>query len=136
MISEYYEEDVSPPKEIDELLPNIMLFSFLWGVGGPLHEDARNGFQQFLSDLAFGENVVEKYKLDDYVGEYKPFKLGVKMPDTKSLYDVFFDKIKFAWINWTRIVEQYIVPQNCSFNEIIVPTEDSIRVASIMKMLV
>lgn len=136
MIAEYREEGMIVPKEIDEILPNIILFAFIWGIGGPLHEESRPEFEKFLSELAYGENVVEKYKLDDYVGEYSSPKFNFKMPETKSLFDVFYDKMKFSWINWTKTIEQYIVPQNVSFNQIIVPTEDSIRVAQIMKMLV
>ena len=136
MIQEYKDEDFVVPKEIDELLPNIMMYSFLWGIGGPLHEDSRPGFEKFLSDLCYGENVVEKYNLIDYEGEYKTPKFNIRMPDAKSLFDVYYDKMKFSWVNWTTTIDKYVVPQNVSFNEIIVPTEDSIRVSKIMKMLV
>ena len=137
LIAEYKGEDAKVPKEIDDLLPNLVIFSFVWGVGGPLHEDARPGYEKFILDCIYGENVVEKYKLeDDYEGEFVPLKLNVKFPEFKSLYGLFYEKSKFSWINWVRTVPQYNIPQGVDYNSIIVPTEDTIRVSKIMSVLV
>jgi dynein heavy chain len=136
LIAEYKEEDAKIPKELDELLPSIVMFAFIWGVGGPLHEDERPGFEAFILDMIAGENVVAKYKLVDYKGEYEPIKVNIKLPEFKSLFGLFYEKTKFSWINWTRTVPQYIIPQDVPYYTIIVPTEDSIRVAKIMRVLV
>ena len=136
LIAEYKVEDAKIPKELDELLPNLMFFSLIWGIGGPLHEKERPGFETFIQDCAFGENVVEKYKLVDYVGEFRPLKNNIKLPqDFTSLFGIFYDKTKFSWIAWSRTIPQYIIPQNVGFNSIIVPTEDSIRIAKLMNIL-
>ena len=50
LIAEYKVEDAKIPKEIDEIFPNLIFFSIIWGIGGPLHEAARPGFETFVSD--------------------------------------------------------------------------------------
>ena len=137
LIAEYKAEDAKLPKELDEILPNLLYFAFIWGVGGALHEDARPGYEKFLLDCAFGENVVEKYKLVDFVGEFQPLKITVKLPqDFVSLFGLYYEKSKFTWISWSKTIPPYLVPQDVPYNSIIVPTEDSIRVAKIMNILV
>ena len=137
LIAEYKKEDAKIPKELDEILPNLLYFSLIWGMGGPLHEKERPGFEKFLQDCAFGENVVEKYKLIDYEGEFQSLKNNIKLPqDFTSLFGIYYEKTKFSWIAWTRTIPQYITPQNVDYNSIIVPTEDSIRVSKIMNVLI
>jgi len=137
LIAEYKEEDAKIPKEIDEMLPNLLFFAFVWGVGGPLHEKTRPEFEKFILDMTYGENVVEKYKLVDYKEEYIPLKHNIKLPaDFNSVFGIYYEKVKMSWISWNRTIPNYVVPQNVDYNSIIVPTEDSIRVAKIMNLLV
>lgn len=137
LIAEYKLEDAKIPKDIDEMLPNLILFSIVWGIGGPLHESARPGFEKFVLDCIYGENIVEKYKLVDFKGEFQPLKLKINLPqDFTSLFGLFYEKTKLTWLAWSRTISQYIVPQDVPYNSIIVPTEDSIRVAKIMSILV
>jgi dynein heavy chain len=128
-------EDAKIPEDIGENLPNYIIFAFLWGIGGPLHEDARPGYEQFIQDTINGEDVVEKYKLIDYEGEYEPQRLNLKrLPEIfNSMFDLFFDN---AWKDWSKIIPKFVVPRDVEFSKIIVPTNDSIRVAKLMAMSV
>jgi len=137
LIAEYKVEDAKIPKEIDEILPNLLLFAIVWGIGGPLHEAARPGFETFVLDMLYGENVVEKYNLVDYKKTYEPLKHTIKLPqEFSSLFGVFYEKSKMSWISWIRTIPQYIIPQDVGYNKIIVPTEDSIRITRILSTLV
>jgi len=137
LIAEYKVEDAKIPKEIDEIIPNLILFSLIWGIGGPMHESLRPEFEKFLLDCIYGENVVEKYKLLDYKKAFEPLKVPLKLPtEFTSLFGLFYEQSKLTWVSWIRIIPLYVIPQNVDYNKIIVPTEDSIRITKLMSTLV
>ena len=98
------------PKEIDEMIPNYLCFALLWGLGGPLHEMSRQGFNEALLDAMNGENLYEKHKLDMRIPlkagqEFEALKLNVNIPnDAKNLYDIYYDDTKLSWINWVKTI--------------------------------
>lgn len=53
----------------------------------------------------------------------------------KTLFDYYFDWNRGAWIAYDWIVPQYIHDVNLKFNEIFVPTADSVRLGRILNQL-
>lgn len=94
------EEPAKIPKEIDEIILQSLLFAVIWGIGGPMEENTRPKFDQFLQELISGEDVVTKHKLD-FEG-FNPKKFPAKMGEYKSVFDMFYDKNKLMWVNWVK----------------------------------
>ena len=142
---QYVEDDPERfklPKEIDEMIPNYLLFSIIWGIGGSMHESKRPQFNDMLYEIIAGENIYQKCKLDMRIPlkegqEFEIMKLNVNVPaDVKNLFDIYYDDNKLAWINWVKTIPQYMIPKNEEYQNIIVPTADSIRLAKMMEMLI
>ena len=61
--------------------------------------------------------------------------LGVTFPEEGLVYDYKWDLSKKEWIKWGDTVREYEVDIKASFNEIVVPTNDSIRMKFICRLL-
>lgn len=62
--------------------------------------------------------------------------LGISgFPEEGLVYDYTFDLKTKTWKNWLGTVSEYSVNTQKSFNEILVPTLDSIRMKAITKLL-
>jgi dynein heavy chain len=83
--------------------------------------------------LIAGEDVNIKYSLD--VAHYELKKVPAKMGDFKSVFDLWFERDKINWINWIKTLPPYIVPKDCPYSKLIVPTMDSIRVTKLLGTL-
>lgn len=132
-INDYRGEDAKLPKEFEEMVPNFMLFALIWSFGGGMDEKARPKFDTFCQELINGDNVNEKFDLD--LVEWEPKKLGIKLPEFKSLFDIFYDKEKLIWLNWIKTIPSYSVPKDAEFTSLIIPTVDNIRIAKIMSLI-
>jgi MoxR-like ATPase len=44
------------------------------------------------------------------------------------LFDICYLPEQQQWINWLKTVPEYVVPTDCSYASIVVPTLDSIRI--------
>ena len=80
------------------------------------------------------EDVNAKYKLD--LPNFEVRKIAVKLGEFKSVFDLYFDRDKLAWINWLKTIPPFVVPRDVSYAQLIVPTIDSIRMNKLLCMLV
>ena len=80
------------------------------------------------------EDVNTKYRLD--IPNYEAKKINVKMGEFKSIFDLYFDREKLNWINWTKTMPPYVVPKDVKYSQLIIPTIDSIRMNKLMSMLI
>ena len=60
------------------------------------------------------EDVNAKYKLD--LPNFEVKKITVKLGEYKSLFDLYFDKEKIAWINWLKTIPPFVVPRDVSYS--------------------
>jgi hypothetical protein len=51
----------------------------------------------------------------------------IKFPADMEIYDAVWNMQKMEWIKWTDTVEAYYVDSRASYDQITVPTFDSIR---------
>ena len=143
LMREYKIEDAKLPKEFDEMIPNVMLFSLIWSFGGALDDSVREKYDNFLQELILGDDVNTKYELDlipqnHEEGQplpWEPKKLNVKLGEFKSLFDLYYDKEKLVWLNWIKTIPPYVVPKDVEYTALIVPTIDSIIICKIMNIL-
>ncbi len=84
----------------------------------------------FFQDILINEDVNAKYKLD--LPNFEVKKITIKLGEYKSLFDLYFDKEKIAWINWLKTIPPFVVPRDVSYSQLIVPTIDSIRMTKLL----
>lgn len=51
----------------------------------------------------------------------------VGFPKEGTIYDWMYDKNKKEWVDWIETVPAYSVDTKNLYNEVVVPTQDSIR---------
>ena len=110
-----------------------MSFALIWAVGGVLEESARPQFQQFVLDLIAGEDVCLKYSIDlQYACECTPFL--TKMVESNNIFELCFDRSKQMWLNWMQTVPVYKPPLDKNFQDLVIPTIDSVRNAHFLHL--
>ncbi|VVC38387.1 Dynein heavy chain, domain-2,Dynein heavy chain domain,Dynein heavy chain, P-loop containing D4 domain,P- [Cinara cedri] len=124
-------------------LEGIFFFSCIWSMGATLDAQSRTKFNllfRALLEKRFPENVVKALKLPRELcpSPQEPYS---NYPSKKySVFDYRFvleDQSKGQWILWSNYVtEAPPIPHGIPFNEIIVPTIDSIRHQVLMSTLI
>ncbi|EFJ29004.1 inner arm dynein 3-2 [Selaginella moellendorffii] len=105
---------------------SIFLFSLVWSIGATGDNEARQGFDAFLRQLAAGE-VPEGYELWVPSTHVDLFTKIMPDDDGATVYDFLFDKENAAWLLWTATIVPLEIPQGAIFSEIIIPTKDMVR---------
>lgn len=125
-------------KEGESIVNNIILFSVFWGVGVCLEEATRKEFHQFIMKLVYYENVKEEFGLI-FDKEWAPNALTLNLgDDIDNLYDIVFDLDSLTWMKWVKTVPTWKPEKDdqLSYNEIIIPTTDTIRNSYFMRLMV
>ena len=104
----------------------MVIMSVVWSIGAILEEPARPKFHDFMLDLIKGENVTEIYNID-LIRPYEQKAIPAKLLECQTIYDLCYDTHKLVWQNWMMTVPSYKVPVGGKFQELIIPTVDSIR---------
>ena len=61
---------------------------------------------------------------------------GIEFPEEKMIYDYKWSVETKEWVYWMETISEYKVDIKVSYNEILVPTVDSIRMKYFTKLLV
>jgi dynein heavy chain len=70
--------------------------------------------------------IMPELKLDpDY--ELAPVIYGCKLPEKCHMFDMFYNMEKMVWQNWSQTQPAFVIPKGIPYNELIIPTNDSIR---------
>ena len=78
-----------------------------------------------------GHNVFIRETINQY-----NYPSEVKIPDDGSAYDFYFDLDKGAWIKWESMLSYPVIDSKALYTDIFVPTVDSVRYSSLIKMLI
>lgn len=129
-------EDAEIPKDIEDKLLNALVYGFIYGMGGCIDENTRSRFDAFFLDLINGEDTQQKYNIDLGKGVViEPMKVPHKLGEVKSVFDVYFDQEEMRWINWMSTVPKYVIDKELAYQQLAIPTMDSIRASNLAKML-
>ena len=110
-----------------EVTESIFITSLIWSVGAAMLEDGRIKFDSLLKRLAgLTSNPAEGIAVGP--GEI-PTQLS-------TLYEYFFDSTRSMWVPWTAIVPEYKHDPEVRFNEILVPTVDTVRTTWLVDLMV
>ena len=105
--------------QIDECVVPFFLFSLVWSVGGSCDKDGRDRFDAYcrnsLAVAGVSPNVVP--------------------PANMTLYQFCFDVAKREWVEWLKVKPEFVVDPSKPFNEILVPTADTISYCYIIEKL-
>nr|DBA34563.1 TPA: hypothetical protein GDO54_002113 [Pyxicephalus adspersus] len=126
-------------RDICSWLEGIFLFSMVWSIGGTCTENDRLKFDKLLREITDGplsEETRTRFKILHPVDPpEKPFT--VPIPKEHTVYDYRFVKEETGrWELWIQDLSSVPpIPRDMMFNEIIVPTLDTIRYKALMKLL-
>uniref|UniRef100_A0A8B9LJA5 Dynein, axonemal, heavy chain 7 n=1 Tax=Astyanax mexicanus TaxID=7994 RepID=A0A8B9LJA5_ASTMX len=114
------------------LLQGIFIFSLVWSVGGSCLEAGRLKFDGLLREVL---TAVIGTPSIDYLQEATQIKL---VPERLVLTPFWLlTQGPGRWELWTEELKQAPpIPKDVEFNEIIVPTEDTVRYTALMELLV
>jgi dynein heavy chain len=120
--ADYIENEIKKvtPEEIEEMeqiCEALFVFSLVWSIGCTTILEGRERFDRKVREL---------------MGRDHKFKF----PGEGLVYDYHFDKANKEWKIWTSTVPNYSVDNKLSYGEIVVPTQDSIRMKYLKRILV
>ncbi|XP_035294723.1 dynein heavy chain 7, axonemal isoform X2 [Cricetulus griseus] len=127
-------------RESFSLLEGIFLFSLIWSVGASCTADDRLRFSKILKELMEGpisDLTRNKFKLQSGTEQTSTKTLTVPFPDKGIIYDYqFVPEGLGRWDQWIKkLGDAPPIPKDVQFNEIIVPTLDTIRYSALMNLL-
>ncbi|KAM9486846.1 dynein axonemal heavy chain 7-like [Clarias gariepinus] len=126
-------------RDVCSWLEGIFVFCLVWSVGATCTEPGRVKFDGLVRELLIGalsENTRASHGILEEI-EAPSKQLTVPLPAEGSLYDYYFiKKGPGRWEMWIEQLKQAPrIPKDVQFNEIIVPTADTVRYTTLMEML-
>ncbi|XP_053328214.1 dynein axonemal heavy chain 7 [Spea bombifrons] len=142
MIDEFADESVIQTmneRDICSWLEGIFLFSLIWSIGGSCKEDDRLKFDKLLREIMEGplsEETRMRFKILHPVDPPEK-QFTVPIPKENTVYEYRFVKEGVGrWELWTEgLSSAPPIPRDMMFNEIIVPTADTVRYTALMSLL-
>ncbi|KAG6938965.1 dynein axonemal heavy chain 7, partial [Chelydra serpentina] len=127
-------------RDIFSWLEGIFLFSLIWSVGASCKEDDRLKFDKIVREILNGpisEETREKYKLLSGIDQLFSKTFTVPFPAEGTIYEYrFVKKGAGLWEPWVETLKSAPpISRDMMFNEIIVPTLDTIRYSALMELL-
>ncbi|XP_014396707.1 PREDICTED: dynein heavy chain 7, axonemal [Myotis brandtii] len=127
-------------REAYSLLEGIFLFSLIWSVGASCTDDDRLKFNKILRELMEGplsDVTRNRFKILSSVEQTSSKALTVPFPEKKTIYDYQFVTEGIGrWEPWVKkLADAPPISKDMMFNEIIVPTLDTIRYSALMELL-
>lgn len=102
---------------LESMVNQLFFFALVWSIGVTTTLEGRIKFDKWIR-----ENVIAK--------------IGLEFPADRLVYDYKFNLETKEWQYWRETVPEYTVDIKASYNEILVPTVDSIRMKYFVKLLV
>ncbi|XP_027444300.2 dynein heavy chain 7, axonemal isoform X2 [Zalophus californianus] len=127
-------------RETYSLLEGIFLFSLIWSIGASCKDDDRLKFDKILRELMEGpisELTRNKFKLLSGMEQTSSKTLTVPFPEKGTIYDYQFVTEGIGkWEPWVKkLADAPQIPKDMMFNEIIVPTLDTVQCSALMELL-
>lgn len=139
--------ELSDPKTVTNMherdvfswLEGIFLFSCTWSLGGGINAEGREKFDLLIREMIDGPlSEITKNKLNMITKVESPTRsLYVPIPKTESIYAWNFIREGIGrWERWTEELRNSpAIPAGLDFNQIVVPTQDTVRYTYLMDIL-
>ncbi|KAG2430891.1 hypothetical protein HXX76_009864 [Chlamydomonas incerta] len=129
-------------RDVLKQLDGMFVFSLIWSVGATTDTDGRTAFSDFLRKLLEGGVDRKMGRTDFDLGPGMEimdpgFKLSTQLPKDGLVYDYVWDKPRAAWRHWMDSGDSAVaaIPESADFNQIIVPTVDTVRYTWLLTLL-
>ena len=110
-----------------DTLETIFIQCLMWSIGAGLLEEGRIKFDTYVKKLS---------GLTQNNGEGASAKQGEIPINLPTLYEYMFDHEKLLWVPWADLVPDYTHKPGVKFNEILVPTVDTVRNTWLLQLMV
>lgn len=111
----------------DTVTESVFITSLVWSIGASLLDDGRIKFDGYLKRLSgLSTNPSEK-------GTIPAGEIPSALP---TLFDYYFDVENQNWVAWSAKVPEYEHDPEMRFNEILVPTVDTVRSTWLVELMV
>ncbi|KAK3083644.1 hypothetical protein FSP39_000711 [Pinctada imbricata] len=112
------------PDEIEA----YFLQALYWSIGAGLLEDGRVKFDSQIKSISAMQSAND---------DEKNFAPAGEMPSAQpTLYEYFYDGEEKKWIPWVKKVPKYVHDPAKKYNEILVPTVDTVRTTWLLELMV
>lgn len=108
-------------------LEGLFLFAVVWSIGASTDEAGRTIFDRELREVINNGITIN-------TGDGK-YKFSAPFPERDTVYDYAFDRHKKTWIPWLDTIERNSIPDDARFEDIIVPTSDTVRYTFLLETL-
>jgi dynein heavy chain len=143
--AKFHPTEIKPAKQfkeevdaLNEVIKPLFIFCYMWSVGGGVDGPTRGKFADYVWSAMQGTCPTEQQ--DDLV--FYPIhstdisKAGLPEGVDVNLYEYFFDVEKKCWVPWMETIPEFAVPRAADYENIIVPSMDSVRQTYVFKTLV
>ena len=126
-------------RDVYSWLEGIFLFSCTWSLGGGINSEGREKFDMLIREIIDGPlSELTKSKFNMITKVESPTRsLYVPIPKTESIYAWNFIREGIGrWERWTEELRNSPkIPAGLDFNQIVVPTQDTVRYTYLMDIL-
>ncbi|XP_014909460.1 dynein heavy chain 7, axonemal [Poecilia latipinna] len=143
MMDEFHDEGKMKNISQDDVLSwleGIFVFCLVWSVGATCDDLGREKFDSVVREILSGPLSKETMSLHGILVEVDPLPkpLAVPLPSDGTVYQYRFIKEgPGRWELWTdQLKSAPAIGRDLQFNEIIVPTENTVRYMALMQLLV
>lgn len=111
----------------DTVTESVFITSLVWSIGASLLEEGRIKFDEYLKRLSgLSINPSE-------TGSVPAGEIPSALP---TLFDYYFDIEQQQWVAWSAKVPEYNHDPAMRYNEILVPTVDTVRSTWLVELMV
>ena len=99
-----------------------------WSLGAALMEEGREKFDAFVKEYA----ALPIKSIDD-----EKLAGPGEIPGVEAtVFEYYWDSERLGWVPWVQLVPEYVHRPELQFNQILVPTVDTVRITWILDILV
>jgi dynein heavy chain len=110
----------------ESVLEGIFIFGIVFSIGAGILEEDREKFSEMVKKIS---------ELTQVHGN-SMISIGQIPGNEKSLYDYLFDVSREQWVSWSEYIPEYVHEPLKPFNDILVPTMDTVRHTWLLDKLV
>ncbi|MGH0183081.1 UNVERIFIED_CONTAM: hypothetical protein FKN15_013335 [Acipenser sinensis] len=118
---------------ISELIESWVIFSLVWSVGATGDANSNVGFSKWLRDKMKEEGIMLCFPDEGQVHDYRLNDAGISSKADDE--DEEGGSRQVRWVNWMESAPTVVITPETSYSDIIVPTQDTIRMSYMMDML-
>lgn len=111
----------------EEVTESVFISALVWSIGAGLLNDGREKFDSYLKRIS-GLPTNPSDNVTVPAGE-----IPSALP---TLYEYFFDVEQRVWVSWMSVVPKYVHNPEMRYNEILVPTVDTVRSKWLVQLMV